>query len=186
MNNTLVTSIEALLFALGRPLSYRELAAMLDTTEDDVRMACAETRDATERGVVLVASDTTVELRAAAHATERIEKVRRDEFSRDIGKAGLEVLAAILYRGPLTRSEIDFIRGVNSSQTVRTLLTRGLIQKSDEVRGGRGTKFEPTTELMAYLGLTSLSELPNYAEMREKLTALESQYKESAATNHDQ
>jgi segregation and condensation protein B len=86
-----------------------------------------------------------------------------------------------MYRGPLTRSEIDFIRGVNSSQTLRTLATRGLVRKVQNPRDSRSFLFEATTELLATLGVPRAQDLPEYAAVREKLTALEDAYRQKEA-----
>jgi segregation and condensation protein B len=181
-NETLAIQIEGLLFALGRPLSHAELAKMTDMDMQAITQALLAIHDRTEkRGVVLVDDGTMVELRAAPEAAALIEKVRTEEYSREIGKAGLEALAAILYKGPLSRSDIDFIRGVNSSQTIRTLLMRGLVRKVPNPRDERSFLYEATTELLAQLGATHSRDLPEYDEMREKLDALEESYKNEKA-----
>jgi len=129
MNETeLAQHIEGILFALGKPLSRNELMKMLQTDKDSLERAIVSLKDGSGRGIVLVDDGKELELRAAPQVAGLIERVRREELARDIGRAGLEVLSAILYRGPLTRAEVDFIRGVNSTQTLRTLTTRGLIQ----------------------------------------------------------
>jgi segregation and condensation protein B len=182
----LTQHIEALLFSLARPLSRKELAAMLDASEEDIERALQTLQEARIRGaIVLVDDGVEVELRTGAHSAALIEKVRKEEYTREIGKAGLEALAAVLYRGPLTRSEIDFIRGVNSSQTLRTLTLRGLLRK---VEGGGGKRasftYEPSTELLAELGITRPQELPDYTEVRSKLDSLEEKYQQP--TNAEQ
>ena len=172
----LYIQIEALLFALGRPVSIAQLSQMVKASEDEVKQAIQEGRSSA-RGVVIVSDGKEVELRANAEAAELIERVRKEEFSRDIGRAGLEALAAVLYRGPLSRSEIDFIRGVNSSQTLRTLLMRGLLRKVPNPKDERSFLYEPTTELLAEFGIDRVSEAPNYDSIRQKLTELEASYK---------
>ncbi len=175
----LLIKIEALLFALGRPLPYMEVAKMLGVSVEEVRNTVAEARPG--RGVVLVDDGAQVELRATPEAAELIEKIRKDEYAREVGKAGQEVLAAVLYRGPLTRSEIDFIRGVNSSQTLRTLTMRGLVRKVPNPKDSRSFLYEATTELLATLGVQRAQDLPEYAEVREKLTQLEEAYRQKEA-----
>ncbi len=168
--------LEALLFALGKPLTRKELSQKLNLTSGDIEAALGLIRDR-DGGIVLVDDGVSVELRTTPEAADTIERLRKEEYTRDIGRAGLEALAAILYRGPLARSEIDFIRGVNSSQTLRTLVVRGLIRKVMPPNNTRSFSFEPTTELLAQLGVTHISDLPNYAAVREKLTALEAAYR---------
>lgn len=172
--------LEALLFALGRPATRKELAAALGVESAALESAIATLqKGGAGRGIVCVDDGREVELRAAPEATELIEAVRKAEFSREIGRAGAETLAAVLYRGPLTRSEIDFIRGVNSSQTIRTLLMRGLLRKVPNPRDERSFLYEPTTELLSEMGLGHQDELPEYDTLRQKLAALEEAYKKT-------
>mgnify|MGYP003394857683 CR=1 FL=1 len=173
----LSTQIDALLFALGRPLSRKELAQKLGVSPQELDGALRELGEM-QRGVVLVDDGNEVSLRTAPGAAELIERVRKEEYSREIGKAGLEALSAVLYRGPLTRSEIDFIRGVNSSQTLRTLTVRGLVRKIPNPKDERSFLYEPTTELLAHLGVSRSSDLPEYAQVREKIQALENSYRD--------
>lgn len=176
----LAQQVEALLFALGRPLSRKELAAMLGVDAKTLELALAEyLKDQSSRGVVCIDDGRELELRVAPEAAKLIEKVRKEEFAREIGRAGAETLAAVLYRGPLTRSEIDFIRGVNSSQTVRTLLMRGFLRRVPNPKDERSFLYEPTTELLAELGITDRDELPDYTEVRQKLSQLEEAYKKT-------
>lgn len=177
----LSVQVEALLFALGRPLSRKELIAMLDVDAAALEAAIAQLTKVEGRGIVCIDDGKEVELRTAAETAQVIEEVRKAEFSREIGRAGSETLAAVLYRGPLTRSEIDFIRGVNSSQTVRTLLMRGLLRRVPNPRDERSFLYEPTTELLAELGVEHQDELPDYTAVREKLAALEEAYKKEDA-----
>lgn len=176
--NDLPHKIEALLFALGRPLSRAELQKMLGVDQAAVQEALAVLQQNPRGGIVLVDDGSEVELRVSGESAELIEKVRKDEYSREIGKAGLEALSAILYRGPLTRSEVDFIRGVNSSQTLRTLTLRGLVRKIPNPKDERSFLYEPTTELLSELGVARPADLPDFTEVRQKLTDLESAYRQ--------
>ncbi len=180
MNEALQNQIEGLLFVLGRPVSYVELAKMLGASVEAVSEAIIFIRDSSQnahRGIVLVDDGCNVELRASQDAAAVIERIRKDEYSREIGKAGLETLATVMYRGPLSRSEIDFIRGVNSSQTLRTLLMRGLVRRIPNPRDERSFLYEATTELLSQLGVSDLRDLPDYGDVKEKLTALEEAYR---------
>jgi len=175
MANSTDSQIEALLFALGRPLSRTELQKMLGVSQDAIESGL-KTLAQRKAGVSLVDDGIEVELRIDAQNSALIEKIRKEEYNRDIGKAGLEALSAVLYRGPLTRSEIDFIRGVNSSQTLRTLTLRGLVRKIPNPKDERSFLYEPTTELLAQLGVSRMQDLPDYAQVRQKLQQLEEAY----------
>lgn len=177
-SDTTAAQIEALLFALGRPLSREELQHMLGAGPEEIESGL-QTLRVRQGGIVLVEDGRTIELRTAPEAAELIEKVRKEEYSRDIGRAGLEALAAVLYQGPLSRSRIDFIRGVNSSQTLRTLAMRGLLRRIPNPKDERQYLYEPTTELLGALGVATMSDLPDYAAVQEKLAALEKSLRES-------
>lgn len=177
----LATHIEGLLFALGKPLSRVELLKILQVDEPALERAIQLQALSPERGIVLVDDGQVLELRAAPAVSELIERVRREENSRDIGRAGLEVLAAILYRGPLSRAEIDFIRGVNSSQTIRTLTTRGLVRKVSNPKDERSFLYEATTELLSQMGATHPRDLPEFDAVRGRLAQLEESYRTAQA-----
>lgn len=180
--NELQNQIEGLLFALGRPVSYAELAKMLGADASDVADAIAALKQARQdSGIVLVDDGKTLELRTSQGAAEVVEQIRKNEYSRDIGKAGLETLATVMYRGPMPRSQIDFIRGVNSSQTLRTLLMRGLVRRIPNPRDERSFLYEVTTEALSQLGIRDLRDLPDYADIQEKLSALEESYRNANA-----
>jgi segregation and condensation protein B len=177
--------IEALLFALGRPLSRTELQKQSALSAEQVALAITELQTQPGRGVAVVDDGKTVELRLSSATAELIEKVRKEEYQRELGKAGQEALSAVLYRGPLTRAEVDFIRGVNSSQTLRTLAMRGLLRKIPNPKDERSFLYEPTTELLATLGVSRVEDLPEYAAVREKLETLEAAYREKQSQTHE-
>ncbi|MGC9602562.1 MAG: SMC-Scp complex subunit ScpB [Minisyncoccia bacterium] len=172
-----VADIEALLFALGRPVSKQEITKKLEVSKEEIEAALLMYASRKTGGITLVDDGATLELRTSAEAAELVERIQKEEYARDIGKAGLEALAAILYRGPLTRTEVDFIRGVNSTQTLRTLTMRGLVRKVPNPKDERSFLYEPTTELYAELGIHGKTELPEYTAIRAKLGQLEAAYR---------
>ncbi len=151
---------------------------MLGATAEEIEMSIAELTQK-QGGIVIVDDGKVIELRTAPETSALIEKIRKDEYSRELGRAGQEALAAILYRGPLTRAEIDFIRGVNSSQTLRTLAMRGLIRKIPNPRDERSFLYEATTELLSQLGVTRAQNLPDFADVKDKLQKLEDAYRQT-------
>ncbi len=174
--------IEAVLFALGRPASREELARKLSVSADALEKALNDLSEE-KHGVVVVDDGRELQLRASPRVAELIERIRKEEYTRDIGRAGLEALSAILYRGPLTRAEIDFIRGVNSSQTLRTLSVRGLVRRITNPKDERSFLYEPTTELLSQLGVARVSELPEFKRIQEKLATLEEAYRAKETTD---
>lgn len=167
MTLSLPAALEAMLFASGEPLAKKQLAELLNASEDMVTAAIEELRTQLQgRGIVLVENDTLLELRTAPEASELVRQLREREFSRDLGKASLETLAIILYRNNgATRSEIDWVRGVNSTAAIRSLLMRGLIERSEDTVDRRKARYRATLDALAHLGITQPQELPRYNEL---------------------
>ncbi len=177
--------IEALLFTEGGSLSYKKLLQLLDCSDDELRAGLTELEQKRAgTGISLVKTDTEVALTIAPQAAETIEKAFEREVGREIGDAGLEVLAVILYRGPSTRSQIDYIRGVNTSTTIRALAARGLLERIPNPKDAREYLYRPTSELIAYLGVTEATKLPDYVKITNELAAFEAQQKNPFDTIH--
>lgn len=159
--------LEAVLFAEGGPLSKKKLVALLAVSESALAEAVAELHQALAgRGLSLFETPGELELRTAPSASGVIERLREGELSRDLGRAGQETLAIILYQGGASRSEIDWIRGVNSGQTIRSLMLRGLVNRIDDPKDKRRFRYEATTEALAHLGVSRIEDLPRYHELR--------------------
>lgn len=159
-------ALEALLFAAGEPIEKKRLAAILSISIKDLGIAVESLDQALkERGLALIETPNELELRTSPEAADLVRKLYEAERARDLGKASLETLAVIAYQGGATRSEIDWVRGVNSSASVRTLLLRGLIEGREDPADKRRIRYALTSEALAHLGLSSAEELPRRAEL---------------------
>ena len=165
--------IEGLLFAEAGSLTIKKLASLLECTEDDIRAAITHL-ESLQGGLTIVRSETEVALAVAPRDRIAVAAILGKEDTKDIGDAGLEVLSVLLYEGPQTRSEIDYIRGVNSSTTLRTLIARGLVERSGNPADGREFVYRPTVELLSYLGVPNAQSLPEYATLSRELAAFKS------------
>ena len=167
----LTQRLEAFLFWKGEPVSFNDLAKILETDTTEIENAVRNLTDQYQgRGIAVVSQNNEVAMVTAPGASELIEKVTREELSSEIGKAGLETLTIIAYKGPISRAEIDYIRGVNSSFIIRNLMIRGLIEKASQTKDARVFLYQPTMELTKHLGLGSIADLPEYQVLRENLT----------------
>ena len=172
--------IEALLFFKGEPMKINELIKLTKNSESDVKLAVVNLGiNLDGRGIVLVEKDGEVALGTSPEASEAIAEMRQTELSRDIGKAGLETLAIVIYKGPVARSEIDYIRGVNSTFTLRNLMIRGLVERKTNPTDSRGFLYKPTLELLAFLGVGSMEDLPRYLEVEQELKTFVSEFQNS-------
>lgn len=176
---TLEAKLEAVLFFKAEPLSIKELGKLLGANEEEIINAINELDSKlVDRGVRLIRKDQEVMLGTSPEASELIENIAKEELSRDLGKAGLETLAIILYMGPISRAEIDYIRGVNSSFIVRNLLIRGLIERTTNTEDARSYLYKPTMNLYSLLGITRIEDLPEWDSLREKINNFVSTQKE--------
>jgi segregation and condensation protein B len=170
MNLPLHAQLEATLFWKGEPVTLKRLAEAVDRTEMEVVSALAELEaNLAGRGLALVRHGNEVMLGTAPEAAPIVEKLTKDELIRDLGKAGLETLTIVLYQGPVSRAEIDYIRGVNSNFILRNLLIRGLVEKVENEKDKRAFLYKPTFELISHLGLRNLEELPEYEAVRKEI-----------------
>lgn len=143
---------------------------MLEVSVGDIKTAINKLQEFyKDRGLVVITTDEEVSLGTHPDTSALIEKIRKEELSRDLGRAGLETLAIILYKGPISRREIDFIRGVNSSFIIRNLLIRGLIERAETLVGERSYSYKATLELLRYLGISKKEDLPQYKEAFKKM-----------------
>jgi len=140
------SKIEALLFYKGEAMKIKELIKLLGADQDAVENALKDLKEKlVGRGVELVRKDEEVILATTSGMADLIEQIRKDELTKDLGKAGAETLAIVLYKGPITRAGIDYIRGVNSTFILRNLLIRGLIEKVSNPTDQRSFLYKPTS-----------------------------------------
>ena len=166
---------EAFLFSEGGSLTLRKLEQLLGVKTPQLREILAELRAKREgSGLTLVETATEASLVIAPEESQAVRSAFERELEKEIGDAGLEVLAIVLYRGPSTRAQIDYIRGVNTSSTMRTLLARGLLLRTGNPEDGREYLYYPTGELLAHLGVRTAEELPDYQTIKTELAAFES------------
>lgn len=181
---TLEAQLEALLFWKGEPMTAKKIEIALGCTAEGLETAAQALETAlSTRGLRLVRNGDEFEIRTAPEASALIEKLTKEELIRDLGKAGLETLSIILYKSPIKRSEIDYIRGVNSSFIIRNLLIRGLIERVTEKEGsGRGYSYRPTIDLLSHLGIAKIEDLPEYAQVKAEMEAFTAEPAEAAPT----
>lgn len=166
----LESKIEGLLFYKGEDVSIKKLADLLQVSEMEIRAGLQKLKGSLAlRGLVLIEKDDSVVLGISRELSPLIESIRKDEITSDLSKASLETLSIILYRNGVARSEIDYIRGVNSSFILRNLLVRGLIEKVIDPKDSRRVLYRPTFETLSYMGVASVNDLPNYIAVRDEL-----------------
>lgn len=176
--------IEAILLFKNEPVTLSELSKILKVPKESVELAISNLQKEYEsRGIVLVTNSEEVSLGTHPEAYSLIEEMQKEEFSRELGRAGLETLAIVLYKGPVSRREIDYIRGVNSTYTLRSLVVRGLVEKSDGSE--RGYSYKPTLKLLEHLGVTRREDLPEFETAYAKVEAFVNEVEQAEKENHE-
>jgi segregation and condensation protein B len=169
-NLTNEARIESLLFYFAEPIKIKRLSEILNISEEEVSNAIATLQvELSQRGINLSQKDDEVVLVTNKEMSDTIAELRKEELSKDLSKAALETLSIIIYRGPIKRAEIDYIRGVNSQFILRLLLVRGLIEKVTNPKDERGYLYKPSFELMNNLGINKINEIPEFKEVNQDI-----------------
>src|SRR3989344_1189638 len=165
----LKSSLESFLFLHGEPMAVSRLAKTIGAGKADIEKALAELREEyRERGIVLIENRDAGQLATNPQNREALERFVTANFSEDLTRAALETIAIVAYQGPISRAGIEYIRGVNSSFTVRNLLVRGLVEREENPSDKRSYLYRVSMDFLKYLGLTRFDELPQYKEFRAK------------------
>ena len=170
MTLSLAQIIEGLLFYFGDTISIATLATYTKKSEEEIRDALTIlNKDLVGRGIVLVVQNEKVTLATHPDISTIITSIQKEELEGELSKAAQEVLSIILYAGPISKGYIDYIRGVNSTVSVRNLVARGLIEKKD---GGSRSQYVVTTDFLMSLGVSSPNSIEGYQDIRSKLEAV--------------
>lgn len=160
--------LKAVLFVRGTPTDLPTLERVLESERPALDSAIANLAESLRgSGLALIVTNESVALSTSEEAAPWVKRAVDEDMIADIGKAGFEVLAILLYHGAASRREIDHIRGVNSQQAVRTLLVRGLIERYDTKEKSAVYRVTPAT--VGFLGVGSPEELPDYALVQAAL-----------------
>ena len=161
----LAAAIESLLFVSGRPLERSELRKLLDVDEEKLQSALQvleQDLDNQGRGIRLQLLGEQVQLVTAPENAQYIAALLGLPMTAKLTSAALETLAVIAYRQPITRGQIEAVRGVNSDRALASLLQHGLVVEVGRAQTvGRPALFATTTEFLQLFGLTKLDELPH-------------------------
>lgn len=168
-NNELKAIVEGILFASGdKGVSIKQLSRILEITELSVEHLLGELKydyKRAERGLMMMQSQSFYHLTTKPKHSHYLKRLLETPQSTKMSQAALETLAIIAYRQPITRTEIDDIRGVQSDRPVQTLVARSLVEEVGRRESvGRPILFGTSKDFLTYFGLTSLEELPPLSE----------------------
>jgi len=160
--------LESLLFVAEKPVSIKELAGVTGNMVSEIQSKMVEIgKEYESRGIRLVRKGEYFSFVSAPENAKAVSSLLNEELRHDLSTAALETLAIVTYKQPLTRMEIEEIRGVNSDQIVRSLMIRGLIAEVGRKESvGKPILYGTTMEFIQYFGLNTEDSLPKIEELQ--------------------
>jgi segregation and condensation protein B len=154
--------VEAILFVSPEPITAAQISSLLELTPREVKNALEELDEHYQgRGIRLQYHKKKIQITSAPEAAPILESMLELETTSTLSQAALETLSIVAYQQPITRPQIESIRGVNSDGVLRTLLNKGLVDDVGRAEGpGRPILYSTTTEFLKHFGLSSYEELP--------------------------
>lgn len=161
------SNIESLLFIAGKPMTAKRIAELLKVEENEVKLAIKELQtEYAERksGLQIFSTGQQWQMGTAGEGRAAVENFIKEEFSGELTRPQLETLTVIAYRGPLSKGELEIIRGVSCGLILRNLLIRGLIDEEYN-KDKKETRYRVSIDFLRYLGVRAVEELPDYEKL---------------------
>ena len=159
--------LESILFVSAKPSTIKNLSKLLSVEQNQIEIwidELSEFYNHDDRGVRLVRSGDEVQMFSAPQCRELIETFLKEEVTGELTRPQLETLTIIAYRGPISKPDIEHIRGINCTLILRNLLWRGLIEETD-MSTPEIPAYRVTLDFIRYLGVPSIESLPNYESL---------------------
>lgn len=167
MSQDIKPLLESVLLVTNKPLSFKELADIVQAEENLVKDSISALQNKfnqDDSGIHLALNNNKVQLISNPKFGKWLQNYLKDELTGELTNASLETLSIIAYRQPISKEELEQIRGVNCSLIIRNLLIRGLIE-SQEAKGDLAPKYSVTMDFIKHLGVDSVTDLPNYSSL---------------------
>jgi segregation and condensation protein B len=164
----IMSAIESVLFVSGEPIKISRLVKILAVEKTELENGLEflqEKYAGPQSGLVLIRKSEEIQLASRSENSQFVEQLVKSELQDSLSTAALEVVSIIAYRGPISKPEIEAIRGVNCNYTLRNLLLRGLIERSDNPRDSRGYVYGISFDFLKKLGIEDVKKLPQYATL---------------------
>lgn len=162
---SIASKIEAILFASGEEMSIQKIQKTLggDITKEEILRTMEKLQEAyREKGIRIIMKDGNAQMVSAPEHATVIHALVKSHLSEELTPAALETLACIAYREPIAKQEIDELRGVNSIFSLRSLLMRGLIEKTKKGDDAHTEYYRATLDFLKKLGIEKTADLPDY------------------------
>ncbi len=163
------SQLESILFISAKPMGVKQLAELLGKASEEIKQAGDELVEEyrnQDRGVQIIKDGSHYQMASSPDNAKVVRDFIKDETTGELSKPSLEALTIIAYRGPIAKTDLDRIRGVNCSLILRNLLIRGLIEgKPDKTKGQ--VCYNVTLDFVRFLGISDISQLPDYEKLSQ-------------------
>ncbi len=161
------SQLESILFVSSKPLRWKFLTKLLgfehkELLEDAQKLECQYRQE--KSGIELVMNDEEIQMVSAPRNVGVVKAFFRDDLTGELTRPSLETLTIISYRGPITKADLEKIRGVNCSLILHHLLLRGLIVEEENKKIFQ-TQYQVSVDFLKFLGISRIEELPHFLEL---------------------
>ena len=165
----LKSKIESLLFVSPKPITAKQLAALEIGKIDEITKCLKDLQKEykqEKRGIQIVEHNNKYQMTSAKENFELVQKLTKQETSGELSRPSLETLTIIAYRAPITKLDIERIRGINCTLILRNLLIRGLVEvKLDKQK--QENYYNVSFDFLRYLGINNVRDLPDYEKLNK-------------------
>ncbi len=169
-NHHIEQKIEAALFVSGDPISLQKLIEIIGESEEAIKTAIVSLKNKyndVSNGIYIIENADCFQLVTKPEVAFVAEKFIKTETSENLTPSALETLSLVAYLAPISKSGIEYIRGVNSSFILRNLLIRGLVERFSHPQKNNTYLYRPTHDLIRHLGIASQTDLPDFSKYQE-------------------
>ena len=163
------SKIESLLFISAKPITIRQLADLINKSVQEIEQAIGELAEyykERQGGIQIIKNGSKYQMASSPANAKLIQEFIKDEITGELSQPSLEALTIVAYRGPISKIDLDRIRGVNCALILRNLLLRGLIEAKLD-RQKRETYYNITFDFIRFLGINNIKELPDYERLHQ-------------------
>lgn len=169
--------IESILFVSGEPIKFKKIAVIAKLSGGEIKKGIESLKQdliSSNRGIRIIVKDDEVQLATNSENAEYVNDFLKNELEQGLTRPSLETLAIVAYRGPLSRMEVERIRGVNCTFTLRYLLLRGLIDRTENPNDSRSWHYKISFDFLKKLSLARVEDLPRYEELKKETEKVKS------------
>jgi len=167
--SSIKSKIESLLFISAKPLSIKQLANLLKVDAKKAQTTCDKLLldyKNSSSGIQIIKNKDKYQMVSSQVNAKLIQEFIKDETTSELSRPSLETLTIIAYRGPISKIDLDRIRGINCSLILRNLLLRGLIEAKNDKKKNE-TYYTVTFDFIRFLGINNITDLPDYIKLHQ-------------------